>query len=123
MIEEEKDPLETLREEWRAYRAERNLRLRRFFVKVMVIFAILGITMSATVGYVYCNAQKNTDALCSIRHDSERRVKLGEDFLEKHPNGTADISADVLQRSVNSSKETARSLASLDCDLTPVLGG
>lgn len=113
---DEADPLETFRKEWEAYRAERNLRLRKFFIKVMVIFALLGVTMSATVAYVYYNAKLNTEALCSIRADAERRVALGDEFLDSHPNGTAEISAEVLQRSVDSSRSTVKSLSNLDCD-------
>ncbi len=114
-VDEIEDPLKQFREEWEAYKKERNDRLHRFFVRILVIFALLGLTVSATVYYVYTSSETNKEALCAIRHDAERRVFLGEQFLKEHPNGIAGISANSLRVSLNNSKETVESLSSLNC--------
>lgn len=118
-FEEIKDPLEQFREEWEAYRKERNDKLHRFFFKVMVIFALLGVTVSATVIYVWITSENNRKALCAIRHDAERRYALGEQFLKDNPNGIAGISASQLRVSINNSKETADSLSIVHCASQP----
>lgn len=114
-VNETEDPLEQFRKEWDAYRKERNNRLHRFFVRVVAIFALLGLTVSATVYYVYVTSADNTEALCAIRHDAERRVAFGEEFLKENPNGIPGISADSLRRSTANSKQTVRSLSNLSC--------
>lgn len=106
-------------QEFAAYRAERNRRLHRFMVKVIAIFALLGACVSVTAYYVYQISKDNQAGLCAIRHDSERRVALGDKFLKEHPNGFAGISVDSLKRSTNNAKETVRSLAELDCPPLP----
>lgn len=109
---------ERFRKEWEAYRAERNIRLHRFFVKVMVIFAFLGLTVSATAYFTWKTAQESKDGLCAIRQDAERRVVLGEEFLKEHPQGFAGISPASLRRSIDNSKETVDSLSNLSCSET-----
>jgi len=104
-----------LRKEWEEYKQERNERLHSFFVRVMVIFALLGFTVAGSVYYVYTTSQTNQDALCAIRHDSERRVILGEEFLRENPNGIPGVSVESLRRSINNAKETVKSLSSLNC--------
>lgn len=112
---ESPETLEKFREEWDAYRKERNERLHRFFVRVLVIFAVLGLTVSATAYFTYNTADESKDGLCALRADSERRVVLGEQFLKENPNGIPGISVDSLRRSINIAKQTTRSLASLNC--------
>lgn len=114
-INEIEDPWEQFRKEWEAYKLERNERLRRFFVRVLVIFAFLGVTVSVTAYFTWKTAQDSKDGLCAIRHDSERRVALGDQFLKENPNGIPGISVDSLRRSVNNAKETVASLSSLNC--------
>jgi len=111
----DEDIEQKFRKEWVKYKQERNERLHRFFVRVVVIFALLGITVSVTAYYTYTTSQTNQDALCAIRHDSERRVTLGEEFLGENPNGIPGVSTDSLRRSINNAKETVRSLSSLNC--------
>lgn len=111
----EETDLAKFREEWEAYRKERNERLHRFFFRVLIIFAVLGITVSATAYFTWETAKESKDGLCAIRHDSERRVSLGEQFLKENPNGIPGISTDSLRRSVNNAKETVESLSSLHC--------
>lgn len=113
MIEETFE--QRLLREWEEFKEERNERLHRFFVKVLVIFALLGFTVAGSVAFVYTNAIRNKDALCAIRHDSERRVELGEEFLKEHPNGIPGISIDSLRRSTSNAKQTVQSLSSLNC--------
>lgn len=111
----EEDIEQKFRKEWEKYKKERNERLHRFFVRVLVIFAILGFTVAGSVYYVYTTSGNNQDALCALRHDSERRVALGEEFLKENPNGIPGVSVDSLRRSINNAKETMRSLSSLNC--------
>lgn len=118
-VGEIEDPVQKLRKEWEAYKQERNERLRRFFVRVLVIFAFLGATVSVTAFFTWKTAQESKEGLCAIRHDSERRVALGDQFLKENPNGIPGISVDSLRRSINNAKETVKSLASLDCDPPP----
>lgn len=117
-FEEIEDPWEQFRKEWEEYKIERNERLRRFFVRVLVIFAFLGLTVSATAYFTWRTAQDSKEGLCAIRQDSERRVTLGTQFLKENPNGIPGISIDSLRRSVNNAKETVTSLSSLDCPPT-----
>lgn len=109
------DPWEEFRKEWEAYKLERNERLRRFFTRVLVIFAFLGLTVSVEAYFTWKTAQASKDGLCAIRQDSERRVTLGEQFLKNNPNGIPGISIDSLRRSVANAKETVESLSSLNC--------
>lgn len=112
---ESPETLEKFREEWDAYRKERNERLHRFFVRVLVIFAVLGLTVSATAYFTYNTADESKEGLCALRNDAERRVILGDQFLKDNPNGIPGISIDSLRRSVRNSKETVKSLSSLSC--------
>lgn len=101
--------------EWEEFKKERNVRLHRFFVKVIVIFAILGLTVSATAYYTLNSAQDSKAGLCAIREDSEQRVHLGEEFLKENPKGIPGISAESLDRSIANSKQTLLSLSFLSC--------
>lgn len=103
------------REEWEEYKKERNERLHRFFFRVLVIFAVLGVTVSATAYFTWSTAKESKDGLCAIRQDAERRVVLGNEFLKDHPEGFAGISAASLRRSIQNSQETIDSLSNLDC--------
>lgn len=106
---------EQFRKEWEAYKKERNDRLHRLMVKIIVIFAVGGITMSITVAYVFITSAKNQDALCSVRHDAERRVVQTEQFLDDHPEGIPGIPVSTLQRGLEAAKETVKSLDNLRC--------
>lgn len=110
-----KESLEQFRKEWDEYRAERNNRLHRFFVRVVVLFSCLGLTVSATAYFTWKTAQDSKEGLCAIRQDAERRLALGTQFLKEHPNGFAGISIDSLRRSTNNAKDTVDSLSGLDC--------
>lgn len=109
------DPLEQFRKEWEAYRQERNIRLARFFRRVLAIFALLGVTVSITAYFTWQTSQDVKEGLCALRQDAERRVILGDQFLKENPNGIPGISVDSLRRSIKNSKETANSLAHLNC--------
>lgn len=113
--EDNEESLANFRKEWEAYRTERNERLHRFFFRVMVIFAILGITVSAEAYFTWDTAKQSRDGLCAIRQDAERRVVLGKEFLKDNPQGISGISPAVLKRSIDTSQETIDSLSDLDC--------
>lgn len=114
MTEEELQ--QTFREEWDAYRKERNDRLHRFFVKVVIIFACLGVTMSVTVWYVYHIAEQNRTGLCLIREEAEDRIAQTNEFLKEHPEGLDGISADQIRRGTRQAVQTQQALKDLDCE-------
>lgn len=114
-MSEAPNTMDQFRKEWDEYRKERNDRLHRLMVRILLIFAFGGITMSLTVAYVYYTSRENNDALCALRADSERRIQLGEEFLKEHPNGFAGISIDSLRRSTTNAKQTVASLSDLHC--------
>lgn len=109
------EELNQFRKEWEQYRHERNERLHNFFVKVIVIFALLGITVSVSAYFTFDTAQKNKTALCAMRNDAERRLDLGREFRMENPNGIPGISINAVRRSMNAARETIKSLESLDC--------
>lgn len=113
MIEESFE--QKLLREWEEFKQERNERLHRFVVKIVVIFALLGLTVAASVYYVYTTSNTNKDALCAMRYDAERRVELAEEFLRDNPDGIPGLSIDSLRRSTNNAKQTAKALSSIDC--------
>jgi hypothetical protein len=115
-VSEETEELEKkFRKEWEAYKKERNERLHRFFVRVLVIFAVLGLTVSATAYFTWHTAKESKDGLCALRQDAERRVTLGEEFVKDHPNGFAGISRASLEQSIRNAKQTTSSLSNLSC--------
>lgn len=61
------------------------------------------------------NQKSDTQALCSLRADVQKRVTSGEEFLKTHPNGIPGIPAPTLQASVTSSERTVKALNSLSC--------
>lgn len=113
MTEEEFE--EKFRREWAAYKRERNERLHRFFVMILIVFALGGFTMAATVYYTYTTSQKNQTGLCAMRADAQERIDQSADFLKENPNGIPGISAEQLKRSTANSIRTRDALKDLDC--------
>lgn len=114
MTEEEFDPAK-FREEWDTYRKERNDRLHRFFVRVMIIFALLGFTVAGSVVYVYTTSENNKEALCAYQADLVQRVASGEQFLKDNPNGIPGISEQTIRASIDSLKQSLKSFAIVNC--------
>lgn len=61
------------------------------------------------------SAEQNTSALCALRHDLERRVEGGEQFLTDHPRGIPGIPAKTLRQSIDGQKRTIRALNRVNC--------
>jgi len=100
---------------FRTYREERNRRLRRFFIKVLIMFALLGLTSAATAVYVWNIGQNNRDGLCALRADAERRINQTDEFIKENPEGVAGISLEQLERSKENSVRTRDALKDLHC--------
>lgn len=77
---------------------------------VVLYLGVAGLTF-----FVWSQSAKNTDALCSVRHDAEKRVQQGNKFLTENPNGIPGISPKLLQQSVDNAQSTVNSLAILHC--------
>lgn len=90
-------------------------RLRRFFRKIIIAFALLGVTMAATVGYVYKTTQDNKEALCAYRGDLETRIASGEQFLKENPNGIAGISPTLLKTNLANQKRVVQAFSGVNC--------
>lgn len=90
-------------------------RLHRFFVKILVAFAVLGLTLA--VGYFYVDkvSDQNTKGLCTIRENAQDQITRTEDFLKEHPEGFAGLSPAVLRRGLESQKRTVEALKDVDC--------
>lgn len=58
---------------------------------------------------------KTTGALCTLRHDLEKRAESSEQFLRDHPHGIPGIPAGVLRTSIANQRSTIRALATLRC--------
>lgn len=100
---------------WAEYKRERNARLHRFTVKALIIFAILGLTTSATAYYVYSIGKNNREGLCAIRADAERKIAQTDEVIKENPDGLGEISVDQLERSKNNSVQTREALGDLHC--------
>lgn len=100
---------------FRAYREERNRRLRRFFIKVLVMFGLLGLTSAATAVYVWNIGQNNREGLCAIRADAQARIDQTDAFIKENPKGISGISVEQLERSKENSVRTRDALKDLNC--------
>lgn len=114
MTEEEFDPAQ-FRKEWDAYRQERNNRLHRFFVRVLIIFAILGFTVAGSVVYVYTTSENSKKALCAYQADLKQRIVSGEQFLKDNPNGIPGIPAPTIRAGLDNQKQALKSFAIVNC--------
>lgn len=92
-----------------------NWRLRRFFRKILVAFVILGLCTFATVLYISHVSAETHKGLCAIKGESQRRAKLGDDFLKDNPGGIPGISIDSLKRSTHNAKQTVSALEDVSC--------
>lgn len=61
------------------------------------------------------NQEIDTQALCSLRADVEKRVASGNEFLKTHPGGIPGIPAPALRLTISNSQRTITALSSLVC--------
>lgn len=92
-----------------------NNRLRRFFVKIIVMFAFLGLTCGVLGYYVAKVSAENKKGLCAVKGENIKRVALGVQFLQENPNGIPGISVDSLKRSTRNAQQTVDALSSVSC--------
>lgn len=59
--------------------------------------------------------QRTTAALCVLRADLERRVRMSREFLAENPQGIPGIPSAVLRKSIADQQRTVDALAPLDC--------
>lgn len=55
-------------------------------------------------------------SLCTFKEDLERRVRVGEQFLKEHPQGTKDFSVKFINNSLDNQKSTLKSLSDAGLD-------
>lgn len=94
-------------------KAAREIR-RILYILIAATVVLYLITAGLSV-FVWSQSAKNTDALCSVRHDAERRVQQGSDFLIANPNGTKEIPTKIIQQSIDNAQQTVNSLSILHC--------
>lgn len=89
--------------------------LRILIATTVVLFlALLGMGI-----YVYGISRDNTRALCATKLEAQRRVAETEKFIKETPNGIPGLSPAVLQRSLDASKSTVKSLDAVSCPAPP----
>jgi hypothetical protein len=89
---------------------------------VLAVIALLtyGLTTEHNLGTrVSLNQTADTQALCSLRGDVERRVASGTAFLQVHPRGIPGISALTIRSGIDNSRRTVKALGSLVCPKQP----
>lgn len=86
-------------------------------LNVLIVATVL---LYGATGYVAITGKvatdRNTDALCTLRSDLEKRVANTADFLKNHPKGFAGIPAATLRASAEQQQRTILALSDLDCD-------
>lgn len=90
-------------------------RLRRFFVKLLIAFAVLGFCMAAAVLYINHISDQTHRGLCALKTTAASQIKQTNDFIKDHPDGFAGLSTAVLMRSLEASKRTVKSLKDVNC--------
>lgn len=60
-------------------------------------------------------ADKNTRALCALRHDLKQRADSSAAFLVEHPNGVPDIPAKIIQDGIDNQRRTIKALSIISC--------
>lgn len=91
------------------------LSIRRTLYWLIAATVVLYLGVAGLTIFVWSQSAKNTDALCSVRHDAERRVQQAQQFLVDNPKGIPGIPVSLLQQTINTSQSTVNSLAPLHC--------
>lgn len=89
--------------------------IRRTLYILIAATVVLYLFAAGLTIFVWSQSAKNTDALCSIRRDAEKRVEQGNQFLIDNPNGIPGISPKLLQQNVDNAQHTVNSLSILHC--------
>jgi hypothetical protein len=89
--------------------------IKRALTVLVVATAVLYLAVAAVVVKTYRDANRNTDALCALRHDLERRVASSQAFLDKHPAGIPGIPVQTIKDGLVNQQRTITALGDLRC--------
>jgi len=93
-----------------------DMRLRRFFKKLLIIFALLGFTSAVAIYYIAKISAQNHEALCAQKFQAADQIKQTEDFIMEHPEGFAGVGPSVLRRGLIGPKRTVIALKDVNCE-------
>jgi len=85
----------------------------------LVLYVVIG----GLAAKIYSVSQENTEAICAVRAESEKRSATSKKFLEEHPRGISGISPAVLRRGIDSADSTVKALSTVDCPAPPAIPG
>lgn len=91
-------------------------RLRRFFVKIIIMFSFLGLTCGVLGYYVYKSGENNQTALCAQKRTAQSQIEQADQYLKENPTGAPGISREQILRSKGNSVRTAKALKAVNCD-------
>lgn len=89
----------------------RDLLLGLLVAAVMALAVLYG----HVIERVDANQGTNTQALCALRADEQRRVASGLEFLAQHPKGIPGISAAVIRSGLSDEQRTITALRFIAC--------
>lgn len=92
-----------------------NYRLRRFFIKLVCAFAVLGFCVAGAVLYISHVSNQNHKGLCALKFSAAAQIKQTEDFIANHPEGFGGVPVSLLRRGLDGPKRTVRSLKDVNC--------
>lgn len=100
----------------REARKAREHRLTRALIIGTTILALMFGALAAVLITFQGRQSGANDALCTLRADMEKRIRLTEDFIRTHPHGFGGIPVGTLKVSAENQKRTVASLSDLSCD-------
>ena len=86
------------------------LRLLAVVGTLVILFLLVRLTIR-----VGDNQTANTQALCALRADYQKRIDTSRKFLVTHPRGIPGISAGVIRTGIVNSQRTVTALGPLTC--------
>ncbi len=96
--------------------AENTARDLKRSLRVLGVMTVVLYLVIACLGlWVWSQSNRNTNALCDLRHNIEERNGTAEEFLRTHPKGIPGVSAESLEINIRTSRQTLKALSDLDC--------
>lgn len=100
--------------------------LRRTLRRLVFATVVLYLFLAGLVAFVWVDgmsqraeirnvALTTNTALCTLRHDLEKRIETSQQFLEENPNGIPGFSAEVIEQSIANQQDTIEALEVLRC--------
>lgn len=91
--------------------------LRRLVLATVILYLL-----AFGIGYyVYTIARDTNNSLCTFRDDVSQRVEASKQFLIDHPEGSGEITPEVLKATIRQGDQTIAALSNLDCPAPPNL--